>query len=245
MMFKKTKQNRVFQDMVDQIEGAILDGRLKAGDKLPSQRELGEMFQTSRGSLREALRVLEQKGLIDIKLGVSGGATVKEATTEPVSESLALLIRHQKISLHEIAEFREDVEGIVAARAAKRATRDHIQALHDLLGQAEKNLKRGSDRWEAFEEADKKIHLTIAQMAGNAIHLSVLRMVHDNIRNYFERLSLRGRAELEENYRDLVGIVRALEVADGKKARALVRNHIRKFHTLMMKEERKQGKGLS
>ena len=98
-MFQKSNQHRVFQDLVNQIEGAILDGRLKVGDKLPPQRELVEMFQTSRASLREALRVLEQKGLIDIKLGVSGGAVIKAVDTEPVTESLALLIQHQKVSL--------------------------------------------------------------------------------------------------------------------------------------------------
>ena len=52
------------------------------------------MFQTSRASLREALRVLEQKGLIEVKLGVSGGAVVKDVSTEPMTESLALLIQH-------------------------------------------------------------------------------------------------------------------------------------------------------
>ncbi len=72
-MFQKAKQNRIFQDVVDQIQEAILQGRLKAGNKLPSERELQEIFQTSRGTLREALRVLEQKGLITIKTGVSGG----------------------------------------------------------------------------------------------------------------------------------------------------------------------------
>jgi GntR family transcriptional repressor for pyruvate dehydrogenase complex len=77
-MFKKTNQQRIFEDLVAQIEGAILDGRLKAGDRLPAQRDLVEMFQTSRGPLREALRVLEQKGLLDIKRGVRGGAVVKQ-----------------------------------------------------------------------------------------------------------------------------------------------------------------------
>jgi DNA-binding FadR family transcriptional regulator len=103
-MFKKTNQQRLFEDLVNQIEEAILDGRLKAGDKLPSQRDLVSMFQTSRGPLREALRVLEQKGLLEIKRGVRGGAVVKHPGTTPVSESLGLLIRHRKITLAELAE---------------------------------------------------------------------------------------------------------------------------------------------
>jgi len=94
-MFQEAKQNRIFQDVIVQIQEAILQGKLKAGDKLPPERELKEMFKTSRGTLREALRVLEQKGLIRIKTGVNGGAIVKPLTTHQVSESLALLIRYQ------------------------------------------------------------------------------------------------------------------------------------------------------
>ena len=87
-MFKKAKQNRVFQDVVEQIQDAIIKGKLKPGARLPAERELKDLFNTSRGTLREALRVLEQKGLIEIKLGVSGGAIVKRIDAEPIVESL-------------------------------------------------------------------------------------------------------------------------------------------------------------
>ena len=84
-LFRKAKQSRIFQDVVDQIQGAILDGQIKPGDKLPAERELGEMLGTSRGTLREALRVLEQKGLIEIRLGVGGGAIVKDPSDERIA----------------------------------------------------------------------------------------------------------------------------------------------------------------
>ena len=61
-MFQKAKPSRIYQDLVKQIHTAILEGKIKTGDKLPSQRDLGEMFQTSRASVREALRVLEKMG---------------------------------------------------------------------------------------------------------------------------------------------------------------------------------------
>jgi len=95
-MFQKARQNRIFQDMVEQIQEAILQGTLNPGDKLPPERELKEVFEASRGTLREALRILEQKGLITIKTGVAGGAVVNALTTDQVSESLDLLIRYQK-----------------------------------------------------------------------------------------------------------------------------------------------------
>ena len=74
-MFQAAKQTKVFQDVVEQIQEAILDGRLTAGQTLPAERELKEMLSISRGTLREALRVLEHKGLIEIKLGVGRGPT--------------------------------------------------------------------------------------------------------------------------------------------------------------------------
>ena len=132
-MFQTAKQTKVFQDVVEQIQEAIFDGRLETGQTLPAERELKTMFNISRGTLREALRVLEQKGLIEIKLGVGGGSVVKTVDTEQVSESLGLLIRSQKVSLNHLAQFREDVEGIIASHAAKKHTKKDIQTLHLLL----------------------------------------------------------------------------------------------------------------
>jgi len=229
-MFQKTNQHRVFEDLVKQIEGAILDGRLKVGDKLPPQRELVEMFQTSRASLREALRVLEQKGLIDIKLGVSGGAVIKAVDTEPVTESLALLIQHQKVSLEELAEFREGVEGHVAALAARRASRAEIQKLRELLETARDYVAQGVTAWEAFCEVDNAIHVAIAAASGNSVYGFVLRMVHDNIQRYYEAYPLKDERILKENYEDLSEIIQALEKKQATVVKSLVQGHVRRFN---------------
>src|SRR5512136_795361 len=113
-MFQTARPTKIFQDVVAQIEEAILTGRIKTGQTLPSERDLKETFQISRGTLREALRVLEQKGLIEIRLGVGGGSVVRDVDAGRVTESLGLLIRSQKVSLHHLAEFREAVEGNIA-----------------------------------------------------------------------------------------------------------------------------------
>jgi len=236
-MFQKSNQHRVFQDLVNQIEGAILDGRLKVGDKLPPQRELVEMFQTSRASLREALRVLEQKGLIDIKLGVSGGAVIKAVDTEPVTESLALLIQHQKVSLEELAEFREGVEGNVAALAAGRATPAEIVKLKDLLENARECVRTGVAAWEEFCEVDNAIHVAIAAASGNSVYGFVLRMVHGNIQKYYEAHPLKDEWILKENYDDLCEIVQALEKKQATAVKSLVQGHVRRFNRYMLNDE--------
>lgn len=232
-MFKQATQNRIFQNVIYQVEEAILQGKLRVGDKLPPERELKEMFKTSRGTLREAFRVLEQKGLIKIRTGVNGGAIVQAVTPKQVSESLALLIRYQRIPLRDLAEFREGVEGIVAGLAAERAKAEDIRNLKKLLNEAKRHFKKGVSNWDDFIEVDNKIHIELARIAANPVYESVLQMVHDNITRYYNRFLARNEAIMEENYRDLCDIVRAIEEGRGEEARSLVIDHVKRFNRLM------------
>jgi len=237
-MFQEVRQNRVFQEVVAQVEEAILQGQLKAGSRLPAERELVEIFKASRGTLREALRVLEQKGLIVIKTGVKGGAVVKDLTTRQVSESLTLLIRSQRVSLRDLAEFREGVEGIVAALAVQRATKEDVRRLKKLLKEAKAHLEAGTERWDAFIQVDNQIHMALARMAGNPVYESVMQTVYDNIHRYFDRFLPRQEDILKENYQDLCEVLKAVEERQASKASLLVQAHVYKFNRLM--EERAQ-----
>jgi len=232
-VFQQAKQSRVFQDVVDQIQEAIVQGRLTPGSRLPAERELTDIFKASRGTLREALRVLEQKGLIRIKTGVKGGAVVNQPTTHSMSESLDLLIRYQKVSLRDLAEFREGVEGMVAAMAAKRGTEADIRNLKGLLKEAGVFLKQGTPGRDAFIRIDNQIHMALAKMAGNPVYESVLRTVYDNIHRYFDRFLPREESIIEENYRDLREIVKAVEGGQAEKASRLVQDHVFRFNKRM------------
>jgi GntR family transcriptional repressor for pyruvate dehydrogenase complex len=237
-MFRKTKQNRVFQDVVDQIQDAILQGTLNPGDKLPPERELTEMFGASRGTLREALRILEQKGLVTIKTGVAGGAVVNALSTDQMSESLDLLIRYQKVSLKDLAEFREGVEGLVAGLAAERAEGEDIARLEELLAEAKIHREQGISRWDEFIEADNRIHLTLAHIAGNPIYESVLTIVYQNINLYFGKFLPKEEDLLGQNFQDLVEIVAAVKSGQAAKASLLVQNHVYRFNRLMEEHAR-------
>jgi DNA-binding FadR family transcriptional regulator len=232
-VFQQVKQNRVFQDVVAQIQEAILQGKIMPGSRLPAERELTDIFKASRGTLREALRVLEQKGLISIKTGVKGGAVVNTLTTHPVSESLDLLIRYQRVSLRDLAEFREGVEGMVAAMAAKRASKEDLHSLKGLLKEAGVCLKQGTPGWEAFIRIDNQIHMTLAKMAGNPVYESVLRTVYDHIHRYFDRFLQREEEVILENYKDLKEIVKAVEEGRAEKASRLVQDHVSRFNRRM------------
>jgi len=235
--FKKPKQNRIFQHVVEEIQTAILDGRLKPGDLLPSEMKLKDLFGTSRGTIREALRVLEQKGLVETKVGVGGGAFVREVDTRSITESLDLLIQSRKISLGHLVEFRREVEGIVTGFAVERATEADIKHLKGYLVKARRLLDQENTAWKDFIKIDVQLHIAIAEIAGNPVFLAILHMVHENILGYYERFSLKDKPVLKENYNDLYNIVEAIERKQVSRARLLSQKHVEKFMRYMEENE--------
>jgi GntR family transcriptional repressor for pyruvate dehydrogenase complex len=228
--FKKPKLARIFQHVVDEIQAAILDGRLKPGDQLPPEMKLKEMFGTSRGSIREALRVLEQKGLIDIKTGVAGGAVVRAPDYSQITESLNLLVQSQKVSLNHLLEFRQEIEGTVAALAAKKATVEDLSLLKDLLGQAQRLLGCVETNGDKLLEIDTRMHVGIAKISGNPVFVAVLRMVHENILNTYDWLALKSSYALNSNFKDMEILIQAIESKHQERARMLAQEHVRKCH---------------
>ena len=237
-LFRAAKQNRIFQDVVEQIQEAIIQGQLKVGDRLPAERELKEMLQTSRSTLREALRVLEQKGLIEIKLGMGGGAVVKAVTSDLVAESLDLLIRSHQVSLRHIAEFRERVEGDVVMLATSPMTKADRKTLDHLLNDARVCARRGTEAVSEFLTKDKEIHLCFAKITGNPLYFSILKTIHENIRRYYDDFLIMEEPEMNENLRDLEDVVAAMGDGERQKAGELVRAHVRRFNNYMEARER-------
>lgn len=236
-LFREAAQNRIFQDVVNQIQDAIIDGRLKAGQVLPPERDLKRMFNTSRGTLREALRVLEERGLIEIRLGVNGGAVVKGISARQATRTLGRMIRSRMVSLNHLAEFREGIEGYVASLAAQRATEDDIARLNRLLKQARGCIESEPAEREVFLELDREFHEELARISGNPVYKFVLDSVHENIHRYYERYLSMSRSELEENYNDMCELVAAIEAGQVNQARLLAQSHVLRFNRRMKEKE--------
>ncbi len=220
--------------MVDQIQDAVLNGKLVPGTKLPPERELKDIFNTSRGTLREALRVLEQKGLIEIKLGVSGGAIVKRIDAEPVVESLALLIRSGGVSLEHLAEFRIKIEGSLVELAAARATKKDIKELEALFNQAKVYYEKND--WENFLKTDEKVHTFIGTMTRNPVFQFVQKTIHDNIHRYYAEYLPMNKERTLENLTDFEKIIDAMKVNDAKTASAIIMDHVKRFSDKMQEK---------
>jgi len=239
-MFKKAKQSRVFQDVVEQIQDAILNGKLAPGTKLPPERELKDMFNTSRGTLREALRVLEQKGLIEIKLGVTGGAIVKRIDAEPMVESLALLIRSGEVSLEHLAEFRIKIEGSLVELAATRATKKDIKELKTLFNKAKAYYEEND--WENFLKTDEAMHTYIGIMTRNPVFQFVQKSIHDNIHQYYKEYLPMDKERTLENLTDFEKIINAMKVNDAKTASEIIMDHVKRFNEKMQEKTNSKSK---
>ncbi len=164
-MFDSIKTRRLSDEIVRQIKEAMFTGKLRAGDKLPTERELAERFETSRASVREALRTLEPEGLIRVKKGAVGGIFIADVDHRPAAKSFQTLLQLRKVSIHQIAEVRLIFEPQAARLAAERANPDELRELEEEIQKMSAAVK---DK-ELPRFYDLKFHLLIARAARNPI----------------------------------------------------------------------------
>ena len=164
-MFTPIRQSRASGEIVSQIERAIFAAELSPGDRLQSERELAEQFGVSRITVRDALRVLEARGLIRVKVGAMGGAFVADANTDRVAESISTLIKLKRMTLSELAEARKVVEAATAELAAQRADAAAVSRLQQNVVRARPLLR------EPITHADASMdfHVELARAAGNEV----------------------------------------------------------------------------
>ena len=141
--FRPVQVARAFEDIASQIRGELSEGRLRAGDRLPPERELAGQFGVSRNTLREALRSLEISGLISLRKGASGGAFVKDSNGDVVVTSIRDMLTLGAVTPEQITEARIWIEDSAIVRAAcERRTAEDIDALSANLTAAAEAIRR-------------------------------------------------------------------------------------------------------
>ncbi len=232
----KAKKVGLVQNIVSQLEEEILDGTYRSGDKLPSQQNLQKMLGASQGTLREALRILEQKGLIEIRLGVKGGPFVKSTNTEKITESLELLMRQKQISMDELAEFRKPVESELLRLLTKRLKKSDFKEIKIKLAGLKKQADRGSDGWADYLLAEIELRKTLFRLAGNRMFEAVLVSIHNNIK-YINDIAPIIQSDPQIAYRDWKEIIQALQDKNADKAILITRRHIERYRRLFNKQK--------
>jgi len=185
MVFDQVRQGRISDNIVAQIKKAIFTGVYRPGDKLPSEKELKDMFNVSRVPLREALRSLEEMRLIHIKTGVLGGAFVSEISTKPVSDSLSNVFRLGLINIRDIWEFRLLIEPNIVRLAAARRTNSEIKKMEDLISAREKSVKLGKTPVVASID----FHQAIARTCKNPLSILIMDTIGEILIEEFKKFN--------------------------------------------------------
>ncbi|HET7089445.1 MAG TPA: FadR/GntR family transcriptional regulator [Anaerolineae bacterium] len=224
-MFRKVQAVRASKDVVAQVEQAIFSGRLSPGDRLPSERELAEQFGLSRITVRDALRILESNGLIEIKVGASGGAFVREPNFDPLRNSLSSMLKFKKASILELAEARKVIETATAELATQRATPEDLQALRSAVEAARQSLDTGDLYYMPHSVS---FHIALAQAAKNSVLYLTVNSFRTLFFNVLEQL-LPTVDMAERAIEDHWAILQAIEAGDGARARQLMMEHLTYF----------------
>ena len=221
MVFNQVRQGRISDNIVAQIKNAIFGGIYRPGDKLPSETELKSLFQVSRVPLREALRSLEEMGMITIRSGVSGGAFVAEMGTKSVSDSLYTMMRLGKVTLKDIWQFRLLIEPNIGRLAATERSAWDLQQMEEMVSIREKAVKAK----KAPVVSDIDFHHTLARSTRNPLVVLIMDAVGQSLLDHFKRLnfSLGDHRSINTFHRKML---EGLKKKDGKKVGDLMVSHL-------------------
>ncbi|HEY5191291.1 MAG TPA: FadR/GntR family transcriptional regulator [Candidatus Deferrimicrobium sp.] len=206
-MFKPIKKAKVYEEIVSKVKNMIEKGRFKAGDQLPVERELAEVFRVSRSSVREALRSLESQGFIESRQG--DGTYIASQPVESLVRPLASVILTEKDDQMELFEMRRMIEPDLAYLAAERATEEEIAMLEKVLSLQEEQIARG----EYGSDVDRNFHNILARASKNKALLRITDNIMDLLANSREQyLQVEGRPQKSIlRHREVLDAIRARE----------------------------------
>ncbi len=220
-MYTPIQSSKVYEQIVEQIEKLILSGELQSGDRLPTERELAEQFQASRTAVREAMKTLAQKGLVDMRPG--RGTIVIDGTSKAMRHSLGLMMKvGQTGSSANLVEVREILEPGIAALAAMRATEEHTSAMREAVAVMDASL----DDADAYITADNNFHQALAKGTQNVLILalvdSIVNLLSEQRKQIF---SVKGGPERGQIHHKR--ILEAVVRHDSEAAREAMHAHLR------------------
>jgi DNA-binding FadR family transcriptional regulator len=225
-LFSPVTVGRTSQLIADQIRTLVREGRLKAGDRLPSERDLCERFGVSRVTVREALRVLETNGLVEIRVGARGGAIVSHPSSEALSQGLADLLTLSSLTAAQVTEARLVFEVGIIPLIVERATGADIAALRELVADGQRALDQGNyqvSRSAAFHvRLAAASHNDAVEMLVHSFHGPMLM----SLREAQVAAPLMGQRGTEEH----LEIVDAIEDRDPERAARVMRRHLRRTY---------------
>jgi GntR family transcriptional repressor for pyruvate dehydrogenase complex len=212
------ERRNTYELVAESLLALISERHLKPGDTLPTERELMQHYGVGRSSVREALRMLESRGLISA--GGSGAFAVADFRN-PLNDSLSLLLAVEEGSLRELFEVRRIVEGEAVALATERGEDVHL----DRMRAATELMREGLANRDEYIEADVAFHLTIAEATQNRMILHLMHAIRDQLERALGSI-YKIPGSPERSIEDHGLIIEAMEAGKPDEARERMREHL-------------------
>ncbi|WP_433444035.1 FadR/GntR family transcriptional regulator [Nonomuraea sp. CA-141351] len=221
--FEPVRTVRAYERVVEQVEEAIESGSLSPGERLPSERELMVQFSVSRSTVREALRVLQARGLVRSRPGDPNGAEVLPFSPAALHKSMTTLARVEELSLAELVQFRMVLDSSAILLAARLRTDAELAEMASAVSSMREAVEAGRD---AFGEADVAFHDAVARASGNkliqictdVVRSIVLKLVSEKIAHADDREAL-----MRQSIQHHEEVLDAMRAGDGPLAARLSR----------------------
>jgi GntR family transcriptional repressor for pyruvate dehydrogenase complex len=208
------KRRRLHEDIVQQFHTLIRQGRLKHGDRLPSERDLAERFKVSRSSVREAIRSLELQGLVVSRRGA--GTFINTENLDSIVALVAAALNTDGDNLADIFEMRHLLEPSLAALAARRASSEEMERMRQILEEQRRQIEAG----ETGVESDTAFHFALASATHNAAVMKVVSAVEDILQKSRDQsLQEPGRPQRSlASHRQILDMIEARDTAGAQRA---------------------------
>jgi GntR family transcriptional repressor for pyruvate dehydrogenase complex len=222
-MLKTIKIKRITEEIVSQIREQIAKGELKAGDRLPSERDMARQLGVSRPTVREALQVLEHTGFVEILQG--SGTYIKDISKPSLTDPLQILIQGSDQRYNEVYEFRNAIEVWAVGLAAQRIEQEELLQLENIV----ETMKQYNREKKPVDELDAQFHMGIALACHNGIYYHIAKTIL-HLYTQVARISHKELFLTEQDQAELLadheGIFKAIKARDANRARALMQHHL-------------------
>jgi GntR family transcriptional repressor for pyruvate dehydrogenase complex len=224
-VYKLVQTSRLYEQIVQQIEDSVRRGALKEGDQLPAERELAQQFGVSRTAVREAVKALREKGLVEAYPGK--GTFITSTTFHSMRQTLDRMMKTgQSEGTPNLVEVREILEPEIAGLAATRATEENLTAMREAIAV----MDEARHDPDAFIEADLDFHLALAEAAANPLILSLIDSIVGLLREQRMRIfHVDGGPERGQYHHKR--ILEAVEHRDSQGARDAMKAHLRQVRS--------------
>lgn len=211
------RRQRLHEGLIAQLKALIASARVEAGQKLPPERELAEQLGVSRAVVREALRSLEQAGLLEIRAGRRGGAFVVDRPHKPLADTVLDLYAQGRLTLRHFYEARRGIEGAAARLAAARATARDVARLRAI----NRRLLDDLDQPATLRRHNAAFHVAVAEISGNPLITLLVQALMDLL-DQVAPLSMQSSSFMRATYERHRAIIEALRRRDGRRAERLM-----------------------